>query len=378
MLQNKMAAINGITQTGKAVDRTAKAAGDLTDSSMKSLSGDRGVNSNGGIVGDLGNKVNLRDASQQFAQDHPELAKTLTGPAGPARDAAMQEFNQYAADEFGVKGPAATASYSGNALANTPQDTKTNAETGQPVQMSGLKGAYDTKNNVILINGARQDGSTTDYTTVDGHELKHALDQQLNRTTTEAGADRFGNQTADALRGEIGNGQSANLDRWNLNSPINQTNAPEYQYGNALAADAVVVDPKVNWGKYVLQNPKVKSELQKLDDNLVKMGHPDDSFIINVTGGDRYKDPNDPSRILSRTDNTPIGRSKGKSGHLESEGALAVDLVYTGITKSEFTKAWSNTDFAKGFIDDHYQEGPHTHINLPRNPVYIWKSGENK
>ena len=64
-----------------------------------------------------------------------------------------------------------------------------------------------------------------------------------------------------------------NLYRYTGNSPVNY------------------MDPfglMIDWGTYVLLNPKVRENLGKLNQNIIDQGFPDARFTIRVTGGDSY------------------------------------------------------------------------------------------
>ncbi len=85
---------------------------------------------------------------------------------------------------------------------------------------------------------------------------------------------------------------------------------------------------KIDWGNYVLLNPKVRENLKKLNQNIIEQGFPDTRFTIRVTGGDRYKDKS--GRIMSATENTEVKGSSKTSAHLYEMGARAVDFQLEG------------------------------------------------
>ena len=122
------------------------------------------------------------------------------------------------------------------------------------------------------------------------------------------------------------------------------------------------IDPfglKILWGNYVLSNPYVRSNLEKLDSKIAEeIGRCD--FVLRVTGGDRYIDAQGKHR--SSTNHQIIENSDPHSPHLVERGTRAVDLSVTGVSNKEFDKALRQTDFST--VLRNYSDG-HTHINLP-------------
>ena len=129
---------------------------------------------------------------------------------------------------------------------------------------------------------------------------------------------------------------------------------------------------KVNWNNMVLQNPKVRDNVQKLNDNIVNMGYADDSFEIQITGGDRYRSSKDKNIHRSSSTGKIEPDSSSTSPHLKERGARAVDVKYTGISKVTFFEAHEDTDFTKWNYLDTYKDG-HTHIALPNEDTYKLK-----
>lgn len=123
---------------------------------------------------------------------------------------------------------------------------------------------------------------------------------------------------------------------------------------------------KVDYNGYVLKNSQVQNELQVLNNNLIDLGYPDDTFTILVTGGDRYRDTNNQNIIRSST--TGIAEKdfqKAKnSQHLDEWGNSAVDIDYIGVPKKDFQNALEKTKFS-GYSSDAYSR-KHTHISLER------------
>ena len=229
-----------------AAKRVSRAAGDLTDATIKEWGGHHGVKQNGGLLGDYQNKTKLREATLQFASlpENRDKAAIIQNPDAYSPDQraeALQTFNHYASEQFGVRGPDATGVYNGDALKGQGVDGAIHADTHQIVHKSDLEGLYDRQAQQILINDALQDGSTSHLVQTDGHELKHHIDAARAQRTGEAGADRFGGQAYDALKDEWGQGASATLQRPRLVA-ITQV-AGGYERGNVRAAGARDVLP---------------------------------------------------------------------------------------------------------------------------------------
>ena len=77
---------------------------------------------------------------------------------------------------------------------------------------------------------------------------------------------------------------------------------------------------------YVLNNPLVRGNLELLNLLIVQTGVPDDCFVIRVTGGDRYRDPNNPTVHRSSSNGSIVKDSSPTSPHLIERGARAVDF----------------------------------------------------
>lgn len=237
------------TNTTKLVKTVKNDVGDLTDSTVKGLTGDEGVNAQGGIPEDYNNKKNLRIAASKFAEVDATNADILKNPdkyTTDQKDAALQTFNQYAADEFGVKNTNGVSGYTGTNFVGKPEDKA--ISNGEEINKSNLDGLYDKDNKKIGINEANQDGSTEKLTKTDGHELNHYLqdingrDKTLTPKQQEAGSNRLGDQLYNALSDEVGPCAPANADHqaWLDNQ--------DFTAGNAQAAEAKNIEA---WGAEV-------------------------------------------------------------------------------------------------------------------------------
>jgi RHS repeat-associated protein len=164
----------------------------------------------------------------------------------------------------------------------------------------------------------------------------------------------------------------ATIGRFLQEDPVDfdgMTNIYSYVGGNPVAWR----DPtglRIIFGNYVLNNPILVNNLQRLNQEIVNLGIRDADFTLRVTGGDRYRDQ--AGNIRSSTDNQKINNSDPNSAHLIENGARAVDLDITGVTREIFNKALGKTDFdpAGTLYPESYPKEPHTHIRLPNKPQY--------
>jgi len=154
------------------------------------------------------------------------------------------------------------------------------------------------------------------------------------------------------------------------------------RYAYALNDPLVLFDIaglRVQLNGYVLNNGYVISNLVTLNQEIINQGIPDQCFILNVTGGDRYRDQS--GRHRSVTNNQVIPLSDPNSPHLVSRGARAVDLKITNVSgagcqcvpavdQTIFDNALNKTDFSPPSTRRSYADG-HTHINLPPLPRFI-------
>ena len=113
----------------------------------------------------------------------------------------------------------------------------------------------------------------------------------------------------------------------------------------------------------MLRNPAVVENLWSLNDAIVSQGIPDSAFTLRVSDGDRYRDC--AGRIVSASDDRPVRDSAQTSRHLYENGAVAVDLVVTGINMRTFRLALSTTSFDPRRTLSNYRNNPHVHIELP-------------
>jgi len=153
--------------------------------------------------------------------------------------------------------------------------------------------------------------------------------------------------------GQIG---GINVYKYALNSPINFTDA---------------LGLRIDWGNYVISNPAVKSNLERLNQALIDARGCDD-FVLKVTGGDRYIDAD--GNVRSSTDNSIIpGSDASKTPHNVAKGGRAVDFTHEGVTDAEVDRALQEgTDFNPGETahEAEYPNAPHTHVGLPNLKKY--------
>ena len=134
----------------------------------------------------------------------------------------------------------------------------------------------------------------------------------------------------------------------------------------------------VAYNGYVVSNPSVRLNFDILNSLIVNSGIDDNCFVLSVTGGDRYRDKNDPSVIRSATNGSVISNASKRSPHLRDRGARAIDFVVQNkkgcgckpVTDATVDQALLGTDFDLSSTERNYPEGPHTHINLPNAPQY--------
>ncbi|OIQ17414.1 MAG: hypothetical protein BM556_11455 [Bacteriovorax sp. MedPE-SWde] len=123
---------------------------------------------------------------------------------------------------------------------------------------------------------------------------------------------------------------------------------------------------KVDYSLYILSNKKVKEELELINSHLIAQGFPDNSFVIEVTGGDSLIID---GIVRSSTNGQPIVDSFGtsrafNSAHNIINGARAVDVKFSGIPSVQtFLDAVSSSQFIPG--SSNYSDG-HIHLRLPR------------
>ena len=143
-------------------------------------------------------------------------------------------------------------------------------------------------------------------------------------------------------------GGDFNLYRYVYNNPV--------KYTDSLGL-------RVDYGGYVVTNPNVRENLNRANENIVNRGIPDNSFVIQITGGDRYRDTS--GSIRSVTNNRIVPNSSQTSPHLLERGARAVDLGVSGVSEGEFREALRGTDFNQVTPPSSYRENPHFHLSLP-------------
>jgi hypothetical protein len=135
---------------------------------------------------------------------------------------------------------------------------------------------------------------------------------------------------------------------------------------------------RVDYNGYVVSNPMVRLNFDILNSLIVQSGIDDTGFVLSVTGGDRYRDPNNPSLIRSTTNGSVIPNASPHSPHLGERGARAIDFVVQNkkgcgckpVTDAVVDQALWGTDFDLSSTQRNYPEGQHTHINLLNAPQY--------
>jgi hypothetical protein len=122
----------------------------------------------------------------------------------------------------------------------------------------------------------------------------------------------------------------------------------------------------------------VRLNFDLLNSLIVNSGIDDNCFELLVTGGDRYRDSQNPSLIRSATNGAVIPNASPHSPHLRERGARAIDFVVRNngtcgckpVTDTVVDQALWGTDFDLSSTERNYPEGPHTHINLPNAPQH--------
>lgn len=140
---------------------------------------------------------------------------------------------------------------------------------------------------------------------------------------------------------------------------------------------------EVDWGNFVVSNPRVRSNFERLNALIVETGINDECFILRVTGGDRYRrSPKTPNEHRSATNDQIIPTSDRNSPHLVDFGARALDFAIVNrkreccskqVTEQMVLDALPRTEFEPTSTRRHYPNAPHIHINLPnRREFYLW------
>ena len=133
------------------------------------------------------------------------------------------------------------------------------------------------------------------------------------------------------------------------------------------------IDPfglRIEWGNYVLQNPHVRANLERLNQEIINLGRADADFVLQVTGGDRYVDS--AGNIRSATTGEIVRGATPTSPHLVERGARAVDLRVIGVPDAMLDRALRKTEFSSPHTRRDYADR-HTHISLPNLQRYYFK-----
>jgi RHS repeat-associated protein len=152
----------------------------------------------------------------------------------------------------------------------------------------------------------------------------------------------------------IGYAGGLNLFTYGENNPVSRTD-PE--------------GLRIKWGNYMFTNPAVIANLKRLNQEIINSGIPDDKFVLEISGGDRFKGESNSHR--SATDYEIVPKSDKKSPHLIERGARGVDLYQRCVSNEVFDAALKKTEFDPLQTRRDYEDG-HTHINLPNDPEYYY------
>lgn len=131
---------------------------------------------------------------------------------------------------------------------------------------------------------------------------------------------------------------------------------------------------RIDWGDNVFTNPYVVANMNKMNQALVNAGFPDDTFLIRITGGDRYIDSQGNHRSV--TDDSIVGDSDQTSPHLLIRGARGVDFNITGVSdEAMLATLWFFTSFTQDYSSSgtYYDRRPgkeHWHTHLPNIPPF--------
>ena len=159
-------------------------------------------------------------------------------------------------------------------------------------------------------------------------------------------------------------GGDVNFYRYAFNNPVS------YSDPSGLKIDWI--DPETG-REYVFVNPLVRENLYRLNQGIIDQGFSDNSFTIQITGGDRHIDRFGEIRSLSN--DSVVDNSSATSPHLIERGARAADFQLIGFCASErkniFEKAIANTKFLHPANTGYYSG--HIHIALPKDPIYWYQ-----
>jgi RHS repeat-associated protein len=154
--------------------------------------------------------------------------------------------------------------------------------------------------------------------------------------------------------------------------PIGYAGGDLNLYGYVLNNVINLVDPfglRIAWGWFIFNNPRVRANLEQLNREIVNLGIPNDEFVLEISGGDRFRDRC--GNIISATNYKKVPGSVPNSPHLLENGARGVDLYQRGVSDEVFDAALRKTEFAPEWTRRGYPSG-HTHINLPNTPEYYY------
>lgn len=208
-------------------------------------------------------------------------------------------------------------------------------------------------------------------------------------------------------------GQSTDCDMANLENYLDQGTGTYYNYfrdydpalGRYVQSDPIGLDDgvntygyvsgsplsltdrlglKIDWGNFVVSNPRVRSNFERLNALVVETGIDDECFVLLVTGGDRYRrSPKKPNEHRSATNDRVISESDARSPHLVDNGGRALDFAVVNkkkdccaktVTEDLVISLLPKTEFEPSSTRREYPKAPHLHINLPnRREFYLWR-----
>src|SRR5437667_2250998 len=160
------------------------------------------------------------------------------------------------------------------------------------------------------------------------------------------------------------------LQRFISEDPIGLAGADLNLYAYVSGSPTNYGDPsglRIEWGTQSLTNPIVRSNLIRLNAELIRLGKADNSFVLTVTSGDRYIDRRGQIREIST--NAIVPNSSRVSEHLIENGARGLDLRVQGVDNDTLDRALAHTEFSPANTNRNYRD-LQTHVALPNRWQY--------